>query len=287
MQNPNTSPLSQHTARRVARILQGDNEPRQFPVGAGGTNAPVVLRQGVVQNNNTGHTGIILVNLGGTSGASEAVPVSMTGQDLPANGATVVVAVQGRSFYLVGALNTVAGGGSGITYSDTAPASPIAGDIWVTTAGLQSVYTGSTWIYTGHNLWGRVYRSAAFTTPTSNSLFGFDAVEHDPHSMWNNSGYYFLIPFAGRWSINTQIACSSATANDWLFSAVAQNGTQVRSVNSYVSSAGGQYLFSTINVFLVCAVNDQISLQYQSAAAMTGLAGTAYSWLTVKWDGPA
>jgi hypothetical protein len=145
------------------------------------------------------------------------------------------------------------------------------GEVWVA----RSSMSGGAWSRARDVIHAVIYRNAAYTMPTANTIIPYDTVQIDNFGMYVGSPTYgFTVPIPGWYWVQATCNGNANAVGQYIQGSLEQNGTAITSENSITSLTGGGLSWRTwIDVFL--AAGDKINaVAYNPSglAAQTGLA---------------
>jgi hypothetical protein len=170
-----------------------------------------------------------------------------------------------------------------VTGTTTQSFQDIYGEVWVAESGIRN----GLWFKAREVLHGHVTRSAAFTPPTTPSLFGWDTVVGDPFGMYVASPTYgFVVPVTGWYHVNAQWYCGIPTTQDYSGIRIYQNTTMMTNENMIQNLAnGGVHAKSQLDIY--AAANDTFTMQYWTSVAATASGSVLFNHFYVSYLGSA
>ena len=115
----------------------------------------------------------------------------------------------------------------------------------------------------------RVWRTAAWTSSATATMFGFDTVTFDPYSSYSLATHFYTCPVPGNYRVSAQLAVQATAVGQQLTVGIYQNGTLTARDFPWSGAAGA--LSATVTDLLPCAAGDTISVEQMTSPS--GLAG--------------
>lgn len=150
-----------------------------------------------------------------------------------------------------------------------------SGMVWVSR-------TGSAWKRARDALHARVWRNAAFTIPTANTVLPYDVIERDIYGMYSTPNW--VMPVTGVWGISGIIR-TVLPSNQTLYIMVYRNGTPAASGVIH-GTGGANWAAATISTSLYCNAGDTLGIWVSAAyAAQAAALGTSDCYSTLDYLG--
>jgi hypothetical protein len=166
--------------------------------------------------------------------------------------------------------------GPGIgTYQDP------SGEIWIARNNVTINGVLGGWARARDVLRCRVFRTAAWTTPTTANNFAFDSVASDPYGIYNIVGSVFTVPLTGVYLQIFQAGASATAAGQWI--SVSINGA---SGSGNLMTAAGAVIHTSHTTNIVnYTAGSTFNCQLSASAALAGLTGNNGSFGTIQYLG--
>jgi hypothetical protein len=162
----------------------------------------------------------------------------------------------------------------------------IFGEWWVA----KSTVNSGNWYKARDVLHGMVYRNAAFTPPTANTLFAFDTVQRDTYGMWSSANYSWNIPLTGWYRLQVVWGAGAVTSSNYVAVNLYRNGSQFTSMNNIACQATAGNCYGRDNILIppsnAVGGTDYFQFYYLcSLASTSGLAGPGNSRFEIDYVG--
>jgi hypothetical protein len=154
-------------------------------------------------------------------------------------------------------------------------------EVWVAKNGVN----GGNWNKARDVLHASVTRTAAFTTPTGSSLFGFDTVTRDTYGMWvPNPTYGWVVPVTAIYRVHWHYGISGAAVGEYCNASILTNGGNISLHNNFAAVAGGLYGRAEALARLT-ALTDTTTASYFTSVAEAGVTGAANVSFSIDYLG--